>query len=149
MTARGLLADLRRRGVELHPAGDRLRVRAPRGVLGSADLEALRRQKADLLAALAAEAPGPRPGAALEAAPIAEARERLAAVLLRSDRYGELWLVLDPCALPDLEAEEAARSEPRPILAPADVVLLRDRPEAAIRAALDVARVFPGSRVLS
>ena len=55
--AHPLLATLRRRGVEIRREGDRLRWRAPRGVLRPTDLAALRRAKAELLDALAAETP--------------------------------------------------------------------------------------------
>jgi hypothetical protein len=55
MTPTALLAELRERGVELAVDGDKIRYRAPRGVL-TADLkEAMRACKPDLLAALAQE----------------------------------------------------------------------------------------------
>jgi hypothetical protein len=86
--------------------------------------------------------------AGLDHLPIVEARERLGAVLLGSPRFGEVWLALDPCIVDELAAEEAQRAEPRPVLLAADVVRLRGKPEGAIRAALEVARAWPGSRVL-
>jgi hypothetical protein len=55
LTPAAVLADLRRRGVELRAEGDLLRLRAPRGVLTDADLVTLRGAKAAVLAALAAE----------------------------------------------------------------------------------------------
>ncbi len=45
-------------------------------------------------------------------------------------------------------AEEAQRSEPRAVLLPADVTALKGKSKAAVRAALDVARTFAGSRVV-
>lgn|GEM_PF-3456641 len=141
--AHPLLATLRRRGVEIRREGDRLRWRAPRGVIGPEDLAALKQAKAELLDALADEAPGD-----LDAGPVVEARSRIGAVLLRSRRFGELWLVLADRQLDELAAEEARRADPRPILVAGDVARLRGKPEGAIRAALEVARAFPGARVL-
>ena len=56
MKAAGLLDELRRRGVRLEAVGGTLRLRAPVGVLGDAELEALRAAKPALLSALATEA---------------------------------------------------------------------------------------------
>jgi hypothetical protein len=50
-----LLHALRRRGVEIHAEGDRLRWRAPRGVVTPDDLDALKAAKAEIVAALEAE----------------------------------------------------------------------------------------------
>lgn len=85
----------------------------------------------------------------VESAPITETRERLGAVLVRSPHFGEVWVVLDPCEAPELEAEEQAREEPRPVLHVEDVARLRGKPEAAVRAALETLRAFPGARVVS
>ena len=52
MTAAALVADLRKRGVALAVVGDRLRWRAPKGVMTEAMVKALRCHKADVLAAL-------------------------------------------------------------------------------------------------
>jgi hypothetical protein len=141
-----LVESLRTRGVELELDGPRLRWRAPKGTVTAADLAALREAKAALLQVLAREVPEPR--LALEESPATQTRERLGAALIRSPRFGEVWVVLDPCALPELEAEETARPEPRPILLAEDVARLRGKSETAIRAALEVARAFPGSRVV-
>ncbi|MBI4506292.1 MAG: hypothetical protein HY691_12220 [Chloroflexi bacterium] len=54
MNPGALLADLRARGVELVAAGDRLRWRAPAGVLTDVDRATLREHKAALVAVLAA-----------------------------------------------------------------------------------------------
>lgn len=48
VTAAALVADLRRRGIRLEAAGDRLRY-APKDALSPADVEALRAVKADVL----------------------------------------------------------------------------------------------------
>ena len=50
-----LLSDLRSRGVELTADGDRLRYRAPRGVLSSCQLSELKSRKVELLALLEGE----------------------------------------------------------------------------------------------
>ena len=47
-----LLADLRHRGIELTAEGDRLRYRAPRGVLSPELIADLRSHKRELLAEL-------------------------------------------------------------------------------------------------
>lgn len=143
MTAAALLADLRRRGVELRAEGDRLRWRAPRGAVTPADLARLRAAKAELLRALAQDEE-----LGLDSAPIVEVRERtLRAVLVHSARYGEAWLVVDPCMLPKLALEEGGRPQARPVLLAQDVARLQGKPEDAIRAALEVARAFPGARI--
>ena len=56
MSASTLLQDLRRRGVEVTPEGDRLRCRAPRGVLTPGLRESIRRYKRGLLMLLQREA---------------------------------------------------------------------------------------------
>ena len=56
MTPAALMADLEARGVRLMAVGQTLRVDAPRGVLTTADREALLAHKAAVLAALRAEA---------------------------------------------------------------------------------------------
>ncbi len=50
MSAAALLDGLRRRGVRLRVDGDRLRWRAPVGVMTDADLSALRHSKPEVLA---------------------------------------------------------------------------------------------------
>src|SRR5215468_3017376 len=54
-----LLANLRRRGVEIEAVGDRLRWRTPKGVVSQADLTALKAAKSELLAALESEGEPP------------------------------------------------------------------------------------------
>lgn len=55
MTASEVLSGLRRRGVKLWPAGQRLRYAAPEGLLTAADLAALAEAKAAVLELLEAE----------------------------------------------------------------------------------------------
>jgi len=55
MNTAQLLTDLEHRGVVLHIVGDRLKWQAPRGALTTADRAALAANKAEILAALAAE----------------------------------------------------------------------------------------------
>ena len=50
MSAQTLLDDLHRRGVRLWINGEKLRWRAPEGVMTEADLSALREHKAEVLA---------------------------------------------------------------------------------------------------
>lgn len=68
MTAAALLAELRRRGVELWAEGDRLGYRAPRGALTPELREAVAARKGELLELLrggpARPAPAQEPGAA-------------------------------------------------------------------------------------
>jgi hypothetical protein len=76
-----------------------------------------------------------------------EARCEIGAVRLHGP-LGELWVCLDPCALPRLVAEEAALEVPRPVLLAEDVARLRGKSDEAIQGALEVIRSFPGGRVL-
>jgi hypothetical protein len=57
MTPTALIVDLEARGVRLMAVGQTLRVDAPRGVLTTADREALRAHKAAILAVLRVDAP--------------------------------------------------------------------------------------------
>ena len=70
-----------------------------------------------------------------------------AAVLIRSPRFGEVWLAPSDGMAGEPRAEEAHRSEPRPVLESQDIELFRGRSPAAIQALLEVATVFPGSRM--
>ena len=138
-----LLADLQSRGVQVVAEGQQLRCRGPRGALRPADLDRLKAHKTEILAELhhteAAELTGGK---------IVEARHELGAVLIRSNRLdGELWVALDPGMAAELRAEEQARETPRPVLLPEDVAALRGKPEAMIRATLNVLAVFPGAQI--
>lgn len=91
---------------------------------------------------------GEASGVPLDPAGVIETRDGPGAVRIRSKAYGEVWIALDPCMVPELVAEEARHTSPRPVLLASDVARLRGKPEAAIRAVLEVARAFPGARVL-
>ena len=143
MTAAALLSDLRQRGVELTAEGDQLRYRAPRGTLRPADFETLRAHKLSLLVALSEDT-----AEALAEASVIESRQEPGAVLIQSPRFGPVWIALAPSMADELRAEETQRPAPRPVLLPDDIAALRGKSEAAVRAALGVAWVFPGARVI-
>ncbi len=148
MSVSTLLLDLRRRGVRLIPDGDSLRCRGPRGALTEADLAALREHKPEVLKQLRQTASIDALLLAGDAEPILEIRQEPGAVVIESPRFGPVWIVLDARLLDELRAEEAERSEPRPVLTSADIAALRGKSETAVRASLEVARVFPCARVL-
>lgn len=127
--------------------GQRLRVEAPVGVLTQELRAALAARKEQILARLRADPLVSSEAHAIADGHLVEARERLGAVLVRSAHYGEIWLALDPCMVAELVAEDGA--SPRPVLLVEDVARLRGKSKAAIRAVLEVARVFPGARVFS
>jgi len=66
MTAADLVGRLQARGVALRAEGDRLRLR-PAGAVSSAELEALRRHKSEILRLLAVESPRPAAATAIAA----------------------------------------------------------------------------------
>lgn len=144
--AHSLLAELRSRGVDLRLDGDRLRWRAPRGVL-SQDLLTTLREHREQVRDLLRCSPQTQVQLILDCEP-AEVRERVAAVLIRSPVYGEVWIALDRCMVLELAAEEKTRPDPRPVLVAEDLVRLRGRSEQTIRAELEIARAFPGARVV-
>jgi hypothetical protein len=136
-----LLYDLRRRGVELSADADRLRYRAPRGVLSPDLLADLRAHKSEVLAELArgqgefeADAQFPEAGPP-------------GAVLVDSPRFGEVWVALTDEMAVSLQDEEQRREAPRPVLVPEDLARLQGRSQEAIRAVLNVVAVFPGARI--
>lgn len=146
MTPAALLADLRRRGVLLSPVGEQLRYRARRGALTPDLAGAVKAHRAALLELLRQEPL--EPDHDLGAAPIIESRERLGAVRIRSERFGEVWVAVDSCIAPELAAEEATHAVPRPVLLVEDVLRLRGKPPDVIRAALEVIAAFPSARVV-
>ena len=79
---------------------------------------------------------------------VLEPAEEIGAVLIRSPRFGEVWVALDPSLIDELASEERARPRPRPVLSAADLALLAGKPEAMLRAVLKVAATFPGTWVL-
>jgi hypothetical protein len=80
---------------------------------------------------------------------LVEAREQVGAVLIRSARFGEVWLALVPSMRRDLVAEETRRTEPRPVLSVRDLVRLRGRSDETIRAVLAAIAVTPQVRWVS
>ncbi len=80
---------------------------------------------------------------------VLEARQQIGAVLIRSPRFGEVWVALEPSMLAELVAvEEAGRADPRPVLLAEDVARLRDKSDEAIRSTLAVLATFPGARLV-
>ena len=148
MSVSALLFDLRRRGVRLIADGDFLRCRGPRGALTDADLAALREHKPEVLKQLRQTAPPDALLLAGDAEPILETRLETAAVLIQSPRFGPVWVGLDAHQSDEIRAEEQAREDPRPVLTPADIAALHGKNETAIKAALEVFRVFGSAKVL-
>jgi len=68
-------------------------------------------------------------------------------VLIRSPRFGEVWVVLEGSILAELRAEEQARPDPRPVLTTAQVLRLRGKSEALIQAVLNTLAVFPEAEI--
>jgi hypothetical protein len=87
------------------------------------------------------------PALDLQSAVITESREQIGAVLLRSPRYGEVWVVLEGSLLGELRAEEQERPDPRPVRTTDQVLRLRGKSEAATRAVLNTLAVFPEAEI--
>lgn len=134
MVAAAVVAAVEARGARLCVVDGHIGV-APSWLLDH-DLRAEIRANRDALLALVVERD------------LADPSAHPAAALVRSRGYGEVWLVLDPSAVDALAAEEALREHPRPILRAEDIARLRGKPETAIRAVLETARVWPGARVV-
>ena len=155
MSAAGLIDEVQQLGVELEARGERIRYSPAAGVSPEL-LSRLRQHKGEVIAELrrrdnpGGSALGEATPGQLEEAPIIEARQEqeLGAVLIRSPRYGEVWLALSEGMAAELRAEEGAREAPRPVLTSTDITALRGKSEAAVRVALEIARIFPGARVV-
>jgi len=87
------------------------------------------------------------PASELADAPVVAAREQIGAVLLRSPKYGAVWVALKGSLLAELRAEEQERPDPRPVLTTDQVLRLRGKSEAAIRAVLNALAVFPEAEI--
>ncbi len=135
-----LLSDLRRRGVELTAEGDRLRYRAPRGVLSPELLDDLRSHKREILAKLTQYEDSAEEDALKSGVPVA--------FLIDSPQYGEVWVATDAGVAAAIQVEEQQRERPRPVLMAEDVAHLEHKSEKAIRGALNVCAIFPGAKVL-
>ncbi len=85
----------------------------------------------------------------LDEAPIIETRQdqEPGAVLIASPKYGEVWVALTAEMTANLRAEEAQRLAPRAVLMVADIIALHGKPEAAIKATLEVFRIFGEAKV--
>ncbi len=144
MEAAEILTALRERGARAQVLdGDRIGIE-PSSALTDSLRAAVRAHRHELLAVLRAAFVD----RSLEEAAITEARAQLGAVLVKTRRFGHVWIAVDPCLAPNLQGEEQAREIPRPVLLVEDVVRLRGKQEKAIRAVLQAAAVFPGARVV-
>jgi hypothetical protein len=128
-----LFRELEARGAKLRAIGGRLRCEAPKGTLTPEDARRLRESKADLLHLLAI-----CPDERLKN----ERREAMTRARAEFARHGHK---LSPETL-----ERAVVDHPRPhlVLFGEDVALLAEKSERAIRAVLEVCRVFPGARIV-
>ena len=135
-----LIADLRRRGIELTAKGDRLHYRAPRGVLSPELLAELRSHKPELLAELTQCGDSSETAALESGVP--------AAFLVDSPRYGVVWVATDAEVAAAIRVEEQRRDRPRPVVMIDDMARLKSKSEKAIRGALAVIRAFPGARII-
>lgn len=70
------------------------------------------------------------------------------AVLIRSPEHGEVWVTFSGRLHTALLAEESVRPNPRPVLFSGEVRKLQGRSPAMIKAAIDVLKTFPGSRIV-
>jgi hypothetical protein len=140
MTARALLEQLRDQGARVWANANALEIDAPVGLLSPELRAELKAAKGELLQVLREERGGPE-----SASPI-EVRQQIGAVLIRSPRFGEVWLALDVCMADQLRAEEGQLSEPRPVLNTADLAHLEGKPPAMVEAMLNTLTAFPDSR---
>jgi hypothetical protein len=128
-----LFRELEARGAKLRAIGNRLRCEAPKGTLTPDDARRLRESKADLLHLLAL-------------CPTEQVdRERREATTRARAEFARHSRKLSPETL-----ERAVVDHPRPhlVLVGDDLALLADKSEVAIRAVLEICRVFPGTRII-
>ncbi len=132
-----ILEEIQRRGATVQPLeGGRLGV-SPRSALDDGLRAAIREHKLELLAALRE----PVEDEGLDGA-LLEARTDWGAVRLGTP-YGEVWLARTTEVADGLVAEGTHL----PVLLPEDVAALRGKGDEAIRAVLEVRRVFPGGTI--
>jgi len=146
MHAQELLHTLEARGARLRVAeGGRLGIQ-PASALTD-ELRAEVRANRDALV----EALRPQPAQAsvsdLTDAPAIAVREQIGAVLIRSPRFGEVWVVLEGRMLWELLAEEQARPVPRLVLRGDQIARLKGKSDDAIRAVLNTLAVFPEAEI--
>ena len=138
------MEELRALGVSLVPEGEKLRYRGGRGVVTAALLAKIRARKPELLELLQ------RNPEELDLAdePILETRTGLAAVRIRSRLLGcEIWLAHDERTAADLRAEMAPE-QTLPVVLYDEIPKFRGKSPAMIRALFEVAKVFPGARLV-
>jgi hypothetical protein len=131
-----LLNDLRGRGAEVRIAGEQLVVRVPRGSASAELRRTIAAHKQALVALLAS-------GDALEEAPVTDVEP--AAYRLRTRRFGDVWLVPDEGVS---DFRRSHRAGDLPVISFTEIVRLRGKSVAAIRAVLEAKRAFPEARVL-
>ena len=142
MTPDSLLAELRRRGIELRAAGDRLLYR-PEEALDPELRVALRTHKAAVLAGLRRDSATDVDGL-LSNITVTEAHTETTAYRLYSKLLErDLWLCRDRRAAVELLAEFPGT----PVLTFAEVPLLKGKSKDALRAILDTKAEFPEARL--
>jgi hypothetical protein len=145
MNAASLLDELHSLGVTLEARGDRLRFR-PVNAVPPELVEHLRANKEEVLAHLERH-PEPQAEADKDRATL-EALSQIGAVLIRSRKFGSVWLALDQATANELREEESQHDEPCPVLTAEDLDHLETMSERAVRAALEIIATFPGSRIV-
>ena len=141
MNVTSLLDELHFLGVTLEAHGDQLRFR-PVNAVPPELVEHLRANKEEVLAHLE------RHPVADGAPATLEALSQIGAVLIRTAKFGSVWLAIDRATADEIRKEERQRDEPCPVLTAEDVAHLEIKSKAAIRGALEVIRAFPGARVV-
>jgi hypothetical protein len=131
MTVTSLLAELHSLGVTLEAQGDQLRFR-PVDAVPPDLLEHLRANKEEVIALLEHD-PEPQAEADKDRATL-EALSQIGAVLIRSRKFGSVWLALDQANANELREEESQYDEPCPVLTAEDLDHLETMSERAIRA---------------
>ena len=142
MNVTSLLDELHSLGVTLEARGDRLRFR-PVNAVPPDLVKHLRANKEELLAHLE------RRPVTEEAPATLEALSQIGAVLIRTARFGSVWLAIDQATADEIRAEEQQREKPCPVLMAEDVAHLEIKAERAIRGALEVIRALPGARIIN
>ncbi len=145
MNAASLLAELHSLGVTIEARGDRLRF-GPVDAVPPDLLEHLRANKEEVIDLLEHD-PEPLAEADKDRATLG-ALSRIGGVLLHTAKFGSVWLALDQATADEIRAEEQRREKPCPVLTAEDVAHLESKSEAAILAALEVIRAFPGARII-
>ncbi len=141
MNVTSLLDELHSLGVTLEARGDQLRFR-PVNAVPPELVEHLRANKEEVLARLE------RHPVADGAPATLEALAQIGAVLIRTAKFGSVWLAIDQTTADEIRAEERQSEKPCPVLTADDVAHLEIKSEKAIRGALEVIRAFPGARIV-